>query len=113
MLVNQFVGKTVYLLGCLAEVATDAGEENPPVSLIGLFDVEEFHPFEPSAYVYSPCFGVVAHGAGEDPIWFYVPVQDFIEQVDPKSHASMLVEERISDLREAELEEAMMPYYEG
>ena len=90
--------KPVYLLGCPAEVSDDKGTfagKPPKVSLVGLFDVEEFHPYEPSAYVHSPCYTVIPHGADpDDPLTYSVDAYDLEEQANPKAHARDLVLER-------------------
>lgn len=91
--------KPVYLLGCVAEVADSRGHfgpgKPPQVSLMGLFDVEEFCPYEPSAYVWSPYFLVCSHYDQRDyPQYYAVPAQDFEQQVHPDSYAREVELER-------------------
>lgn len=98
------IGKTVYLLGALAETSFGpAYEDQPrPCSLIGLFDVVEYLPFEPSNYVWTPGFLVVPHGydGDLDDGCYFVAAQTYEEQVHPAMHARMLVQER--DMANAE-----------
>lgn len=102
--------KPVYLLGAIAEV--DSTErpgmfdpEPPTVCLVGLFDVIEFCPYEPSNYVYSPYYLVAPHEVEDGPC-YAVPAQDFVQQVYPDSHARELAQERDMDNRELDEKEA-------
>jgi hypothetical protein len=93
---NDFVGKTVALTGCLAEAYNESANGYFPCSIRGgLFVVTEFHPFEPSAYVWSPGYSVSpADDSDADAYLFWVAAQDLEEQVNPHGHAIMLVQER-------------------
>jgi hypothetical protein len=92
------MNKPVYLLGCPAEISVSNGRggwEHFPVSLIGLFDVIEYMPYEPSNYVFSPLYLVVPAGTDdEDETMYTVNALDMQKQVDPKSWARELVQER-------------------
>jgi hypothetical protein len=92
----------VYLLGCVADVADADGYfvgRPPEVCLVGLFDMIEFCPYEPSAYVWSPYYLVAPRGV-EGGRYYAVPAQDYVEQVYPDSHARELVQERMMEFRE-------------
>lgn len=104
------IGKTVYLLGALAETQkaepTYDGDDFYPCSLIGLFTVDEFHPYEPSAYQWSPGYTVVPVNYKDGDMVYFVAEQTFNEQVFPRAHAAMLVAEREMDFAEEEREYA-------
>src|SRR5436305_428701 len=93
---SMLEGKTVYLLGCPAQVSDGCGNA-ADCSLIGLFDVEEFLPYEPGAYCFEDGFLLVPttsdHENIENPM-FFVTAWDFDAQVHPREHALQLVAER-------------------
>lgn len=95
--VKGLVGRTVALTGCLSEAyngTVDGKGEYLMCSILGgLFVVEEFHPYEPSNYVFSPAYTVVPADEPERGE-FWIAAQDLEEQVDPAGHARMLVLER-------------------
>lgn len=93
--------RTIYLLGPVCQVTTGATFDlvPPEVCIFGLFDVIEFCPYEPSNYVWSPYFLVCPHGQEEGPC-YALSAQDYDEQVNPKSHALNLRDERDMDNRE-------------
>lgn len=87
-------GATVYLLGCPAYIDTF------PCSLIGLFDVEEYLPYEPANYVQSPTYVVAPHDGTDGP-FYDVDVYDYIQHVRPAEHARQLVQEREWDIKDS------------
>lgn len=88
--------ETVYFLGALADVSDERGMfagEPRRVCLIGLFDVLEFHPYEPSAYVWDEGFTVTPHDQNDGPI-YWVNGYVFDEQVNPGDYGRGLADER-------------------
>lgn len=86
----------VYLLGALAEVSDERGMfagDRREVCLFGLFDVLEFHPVEPSAYVHSPCFTVAPMGV-DDGVTYSIDAHEYDRQVNPREYGRELVQER-------------------
>jgi hypothetical protein len=86
--VNTIEGTTVYLLGCEAYT-----EDGFAICLIGLFDIVEYHSYEPSAYIFSSGYTVCPEGSDEGPDYF---VDAYVLQahIDPKSYALDLALER-------------------
>ena len=82
---------TVALYGCPAR--NSAGH---PVTLSGLFAVEEHWGVEPSAYVWSPYWVVSRLDADPDDESEVYDVDDdvFLAQTDPKGYGRLLVQER-------------------
>lgn len=76
------------------------------VTLSGLYDVLEFNPTEPSAYVYSPCWTLVPHDAVDDEVTFCVDADVFESQVWPASYGRALAQERELDFYEQDREMA-------
>lgn len=61
-MIAPYVGTVADLTDCPAW--NDAGQE---VRITGRFDVEEYHPIEPSAYVWSPCYLIAPVESRDNP----------------------------------------------
>lgn len=116
-------GRVVALTKCPAEYRGEDGEW-VKTTISGLFELVEYHPYEPSNYVWSACWTVARHNApclsvmhdelacgdaGEpDEQWCencrYYDVDDYmlVEQVDPKAHGRLLEMEREMEFAEME-----------
>jgi hypothetical protein len=92
------VGATVALTCCTAYNA-----HHDEVQISGLFEIIEYHPVEPSAFVFSPTFTVLS----EDGFEYDVDAGDLQEQVMPREHGKDLVMEREMELAAEAMEEAI------
>lgn len=95
---GSILGQTVALTLCPAE--DDCGGQH---RISGLFDVEEFLPYEPSNYVHESGYHVFRAGEGETPCYF-VKYEDLWEQVDPQSTGRQLELERWLEQRAEDLD---------
>jgi hypothetical protein len=82
-------GETVCLYYCPACVSNEVENE---VTISGLFVIEEFWPYEPSNYVWSPFYTVARKDNPDD--LYDVDVYALLEQVEPKTHGRLLEQER-------------------
>lgn len=88
---------TYYLEGCKAEVQVE-GKWTSTV-LEGDYEIVEFMPYEPSAYVNSAGFLICPAGwdpeveLDDDHLWF-VEEWDLIEQIDPPAYKRFVEQER-------------------
>jgi hypothetical protein len=97
----------VYLLGAHAYLEGFNGEsvQSGEVSLIGLFDIEEFHPRDPAAYVQSPGYSVVHVDDDHDnPTFYFVDAWVLKEHRNPATHGRELFSERLDAFHQLEQE---------
>jgi hypothetical protein len=83
------IGRTVALTACPAYMAD--GKIQP---ISGLYHIVEFHPYEPSAYVWNACFSVAPEGDFTEEGVVTVDADTLWEQVEPSSYGAMLRAER-------------------
>jgi hypothetical protein len=85
---TQLIGRQVALTAAKA-YDLEAGKET---TISGLFVIDEFHPYEPAAYVHADCFTVI------DPDdWsrsYSVDAELIEEQVNPSEFGKRMAEER-------------------
>lgn len=68
---------------------------NSMTKMSGLFVLEDYEPYEPSAYQWEGGWILFPEGEQDNPdIQYFVTDADLIPQVNPKLHGQMLVEER-------------------
>lgn len=91
------IGQTVVFVGAPAEVSDPDGHLCVPneTKISGLYVVDDFLPYEPSAYVHEAGFIVAdADTVMDNGVSFFVTVDEFEKQVWPRSYGRAIVQER-------------------
>lgn len=102
MRTNEWVGRTVALVGCRAY----RHGTNEPHLVTGLFELVEYLPYEPSNYVHEPQFIVIPDGAPDDTLInnqeIYITAEDLWPQLDPKGYGRHMAQKHKQELAEEE-----------
>lgn len=94
---TNVVGRTIAVVGLHADVNADSRDDAGHTEEIsGLFIPFEYLPYEPSNYVFAPCYLLTRLGQQDDPLApsYCVDAMDLWEQVAPGEYAEMKARER-------------------
>jgi hypothetical protein len=100
----MYPGQVVALTSCPCKFRIDTAE-NIDIKLSGLFVLDENYPYDPSSYIWEACWDL--YSKNDDPpdadtVFYSVPHDVLVEQVEPKEHAKQLVLEREMEFAEEE-----------